>query len=275
MMPMGNRIIKDIYEYSITKEFRPKIWSKFVSCLKDNDLLKPHDHLLMLTSANKSSLLLARLFIQLLKHSDFEFDIHFVLFDFGYAKEDLIAAINNFKQLSIPVEVINVDKKIFETQFNMGSFYLKNNIDITQLNELINKYQINKIVTSHHYDDVIEFTMMNMLLKGSFYTINPISQISDKISLIRPMYYIREKDIDNWINYHQLNVISTNKYFTQFNDDYEKKNKTKFLIHELKNKYNIQVEKNIFKATSNVTLDMIMGYIKNDVYYSYLEDYDK
>ena len=79
-MPMGNRIIKDIYEYSITKEFRPKIWSKFVSCLKDNDLLKPHDHLLLLTSANKSSLLLARLFIQLLKHSDFEFDIHFVLF---------------------------------------------------------------------------------------------------------------------------------------------------------------------------------------------------
>ena len=100
-MPMGNRVIKDIYEYSITKEFRPKIWSKFVSCLKDNDLLKPHDHLLMLTSANKSSLLLARLFIQLLKHSDFEFDIHFVLFDFGYSKEDLIAAINNFKQLSI------------------------------------------------------------------------------------------------------------------------------------------------------------------------------
>ena len=274
-MPMGNRVIKDIYEYSITKEFRPKIWSKFVSCLKDNALLQPHDHLLMLTSTNKSSLLLARLFIQLLKHSDFEFDIHFVLFDFGYAKEDLIAAINNFKQLSIPVEVINVDKKIFETQFNMGSFYLENNIDITQLNELINKYQINKIVTSHHYDDVIEFTMMNMLLKGSFYTINPINQISDKISLIRPMYYIREKDIDNWINYHQLNVISTNKYFTQFNDDYEKKNKTKSLIHELKNKYNIQVEKNIFKATSNVTLDMIMGYIKNDVYYSYLEYYDK
>ena len=167
-MPMGNRIIKDIYEYSITKEFRPKIWSKFVSCLKDNDLLKPHDHLLMLTSANKSSLLSARLFIQLLKHSDFEFDIHFVLFDFGYSKEDLIAAINNFKQLSIPVEVINVDKKIFETQFNMGSFYLENNIDINPLTELINKYQINKIVTSHHYDDVIEFTMMNMLLKGSF-----------------------------------------------------------------------------------------------------------
>ena len=51
---MGSRIIKDIYEYSITKEFRPKIWSKFVSCLKDNDLLKPHDHLLMLTSIIKT-----------------------------------------------------------------------------------------------------------------------------------------------------------------------------------------------------------------------------
>ena len=96
------------------------------------------------------------------------------------------------------------------------------------------------------------------------------------MELIRPMYYIREKDIINWSKYHNLEFLQCACKFTSEEADTQNAGRRKFtkeLIYELKKEIP-QVEKNIFKAADNVTLDMILGYKNNGEYHSFLDDYD-
>ena len=46
------------------------------------------------------------------------------------------------------------------------------------------------------------------------------------------------------------------------------------LIQELKKNYNDNVEKNIFAAASNINMNMILGYKKDGVKHSFLDEYD-
>ena len=67
----------------------------------------------------------------------------------------------------------------------------------------------NKIALGHHFDDVIETTMLNILNTGSFQTMMPKlhSDNFENMELIRPMYLVREKDIIAWKDACELNFI--------------------------------------------------------------------
>ena len=66
----------------------------------------------------------------------------------------------------------------------------------------------NKIALGHHYDDVIETTLMNMLNAGSFQTMLPKlhSDNNEGMELIRPLYLIREKDVKAWAKYNDSTI---------------------------------------------------------------------
>ena len=139
----------------------------------------------------------------------------------------------------------------------------------------------NKIALGHHYDDVIETTLMNLLSSGSFQTMLPKLKSTNfhGMELIRPMYFIREKDIIRFRKTHELNFIQCACRFTENcaicdnGGGGSRRQEIKELIKSLK-KSIPQVEKNLFTAPNNVTLDMILGYKKGGKYYSYLDQYD-
>ena len=54
----------------------------------------------------------------------------------------------------------------------------------------------NKLALGHHFDDVVETTLINMFYAGTVKTMIPkVKSTSGKMELIRPMVYIKEKDI--------------------------------------------------------------------------------
>lgn len=55
----------------------------------------------------------------------------------------------------------------------------------------------NKLALGHHFDDVIETTLLNVFYAGTFKTMLPKlkSKNFKGLELIRPMYYIHEEDI--------------------------------------------------------------------------------
>jgi len=61
----------------------------------------------------------------------------------------------------------------------------------------------NKLALGHHFYDVIETTLLNIFYAGQFKTMLPKakSENYEGIELIRPMYLIKEKDIDSGIAY--------------------------------------------------------------------------
>ena len=118
-----------------------------------------------------------------------------------------------------------------------------------------------------------------MLNSGSFQTMLPKLHSTNYpgMELIRPMYFIREKDIKAWAKHHNLEFIACACKFTEDVANHETESMrvmTKELIKSLK-KDIPQVEQNIFKSASNVTLDMILGYRNHGELHSFLDDYDK
>ena len=269
-------------ERSIIKTYRGRLWAPFVKALKEYELLKPNDRVCVCISGGKDSMLMAKLFQELKRHSDFEFEVKFLVMNPGYNERNLEHIKNNLKLLNIPAEIIGTD--IFEIANSQDKppCYLCARMRRGALYKLASDLGCNKIALGHHYDDVIETTLMNMLNAGSFQTMLPKlhSDNNEGMELIRPLYLIREKDVKAWAKYNDLRFIMCACRFTEAcsvdNEiNMSQRLTTKKLIQELKENYNENVEKNIFAAASNINMNMILGYKKDGEKHSFLDDYDE
>ena len=133
----------------------------------------------------------------------------------------------------------------------------------------------NKLALGHHYNDVIETTLLNVLYAGNFKTMLPKFKSANftEMELIRPLYYIEEDYIKRFTNnagIWPLNCACMVAAEKIGNKRYE----IKELIKELKKNFD-GVEKSIFKAAENVNLDSILGWEKNGIKTKYLEVYDE
>ena len=269
-------------ERTIIKTYRGRLWAPFVKALKEYELLKPNDRVCVCISGGKDSMLMAKLFQELKKHSDFEFEVKYLVMNPGYNEHNLNHIKMNLDLLKIPATII--DTNIFEVANSQDKSpcYLCAKMRRGALYKLASDLGCNKIALGHHFDDVIETTLMNMLNAGSFQTMLPKlhSDNNEGMELIRPLYLIREKDVKAWAKYNDLKFIMCACRFTEAcSVDNEinasKRLSTKNLIQELKKNYNDNVEKNIFAAASNINMDMILGYKKDGIKHSFLEEYDE
>lgn len=266
-------------ERSIITTYRSKIWSKFIKAIKEYELLKPNDKVCVCISGGKDSMILAKCFQELKRHSDFEFDLKFLVMNPGYNEE-------NIKRIEENLKILNIDAVIKKTDiFEIANAQIKNPCYLCArmrrgaLYRLAEELGCNKIALGHHFDDVIETTLMNMLNAGSFQTMMPKlhSDNYNGMELIRPLYYVREKDIIAWKNYNKLEFLQCACKFTEEVDKEKiasRRKETRELIKDLK-KMNPGVEMNIFKSAYNVNMSMILGYKVNDEYHFFLDDYDK
>ena len=269
-------------ERTIIKNYRGRLWAPFIKALKEYELIKPNDKVCVCISGGKDSMLMAKLFQELKRHSDFEFEVKYLVMNPGYNDFNLNYIKKNLELLQIPATII--DTNIFEiaNAQDKSPCYLCAKMRRGALYKLASDLGCNKIALGHHYDDVIETTLMNMLNAGSFQTMLPKlhSDNNEGMELIRPLYLIREKDIKAWAKYNDLHFIMCACRFTEAcSVDNEintsRRLTTKHLIEELKKNYNENVEKNIFAAASNINMDMVLGYKEDGVKHSFLETYDE
>jgi len=267
-------------ERSIITTYRGKLWSKFIKALKEYQLLKPGDVVACCISGGKDSMVMAKLFQELKRHSDFEFEVKFLVMNPGYNEKNLDRIKENLEILQVPAEIHDTD--IFEIAAiqDKTPCYLCARMRRGALYKIAKSMGCNKIALGHHFDDVIETTLMNMLNVGSFQTMLPKlhSQNYEGMELIRPLYLIREKDINAWKNYNNLEFIDcacklTEKTSTEDDKTSSMRLNTKKLIRDLL-EYNPYVEKNIFKSATNVYIDKILGWKKDGRNVSFLDNYD-
>ena len=269
-------------ERSIIKTYRGRLWAPFIKAVKEYELIKPNDRICVCISGGKDSMLMAKLFQELKRHSDFEFEVKYLVMNPGYNEMNLNQIKKNIEILNIPAEIIDTD--IFEIANNQdkNQCYLCAKMRRGALYKLAKNLGCNKIALGHHYDDVIETILMNMLNAGSFQTMLPKlhSDNYEGMELIRPLYLIRENDVKAWAKANDLRFIMCACRFTEACSvdgeiNASKRLTTKHLIQELKKNYNVNVEKNIFSAASNVNMNKIIGFKKDGVKHSFLEEYDE
>lgn len=258
-----------LIERSIIKKYRKTIWNNFVGAIKDYELIAPDDKIAVCISGGKDSMLLAKCMQHLQKYSDFEFEVEYIVMDPGYIGNNRRQIIENAEIMQIPVHIF--DSPVFETVYSAqgGSpCYLCAKMRRGFLYKEAQTLGCNKIALGHHFDDVIETTLMSMLYGAEIKTMMPKlkSTNHEGMELIRPLYTVREKDIISWANYNELKFIDCACRVTQRDrqsNDGSKRQEMKMLIKKLKDE-NDNVDMNIFKSLHNVNLSTVIGYRKSD-----------
>ena len=131
----------------------------------------------------------------------------------------------------------------------------------------------NKIALGHHFNDVIETSLLNILFAGQTGGMPPKLKSDNFLGmeLIRPLYYVKEDDIKSWVNYNNLEFIDCACSITKKKNS-SKRKYIKDLIKEL-NLVNRNADINIFRSLENVNIDTLNGYIKNSVKYDFNDLY--
>lgn len=266
--------LRDI-EKSIIKKFRKNLWSKFIKAIKAYNLVEDGDKIAIAISGGKDSLLMAKMFQELKRHGQVKFEIEFIAMDPGYHEDIRKLLIDNCDYLDIPIHLF--DSKIFEVADEIAKDYPCYMCARMRRGALYSKAQelgCNKLALGHHYDDVIETTMLNLLCAGNFKTMLPKldSTNFDGMKIIRPLYYIREEHIIKFIQTSgiwPLNCACMVAAKKTGNKRYEIKDLIKNLGTNFKD-----VEKSIFKAAENVNVDSVLGWQIDGEKHSFLERHE-
>ncbi|AOY77975.1 tRNA 2-thiocytidine biosynthesis TtcA family protein [Clostridium formicaceticum] len=275
LIPFSDRKSLQEIERSIITTYRKDIWSKFIKAIKEFQLIEDGDKIAVAISGGKDSLLMAKLFQELKRHGRDNFQLEFVAMDPGYHDSIKQLLVDNCQHLDIPVHIF--DSGIFRIVDNVAKDYPCYMCAKMRRGALYRKAQelgCNKLALGHHFNDVIETTMLNLLYTGNFSTMLPKLKSSnfEGLELIRPLYHIEEEAIIDFTDHSgiwPLNcacMVAAKKIGT-------KRYEVKALIKELKTKFE-SVDKSIFRAAQNVNMEAILGWQKDGKNYSYLEEYD-
>jgi len=266
-------------ERSIIKKYRKNIWCKFTKAVREYELIKENDNIMVCISGGKDSFLMAKCFQEIKKHGKINFNVHYVVMNPGYTPIHLKEIKDNAKMLNIPIEIFNSD--IFASVDVMQAkspCYMCARMRRGHLYNKAKELGCNKIALGHHYDDVIETNVLSMFYGGEIKTMMPKlhSENFDGLELIRPMYLIREDDIIAWAKYHNLKFLNCACKMTVETEIDEEKSKRKLIKQMLKKlrKENPYIDFSIFRSMENINLTQVLGYKKEQEKYYFLDDYD-
>ena len=266
-------------ERSIIKKFRKDIWSKFIKAISDYELIKENDNIMVCISGGKDSFWLAKCIQELIKHGKFPFTAHYVVMDPGYNKVNRQLIEKNAKLLNVPIKIFETNIFDVTAKVEGNPCYLCARMRRGYLYSKAKELGCNKIALGHHFDDVIETTLLSMFYGSEIKTMMPKlhSDNFEGLELIRPLYLIKESAVLAWKKYNELTFINCACRFTEncsiVDDGTSKRKEMKNLVNNLR-KINPSIDNNIFTSMNNINLNCVLGTKKDGKYTSFLDNYD-
>jgi len=258
---------------SLHGEFARTITRKFSKAVEKFELLKSGDKICVCVSGGKDSMLLAALFRDYERHGSIPVSARYLVMDPGYSEEEFARIMDNAELLELPVETFRTE--IFRhTESADNPCFLCSKMRRGHLYNKARELGCNKIALGHHFDDVIESTLMGMLYGGQTQTMLPKLRARNYpgMELIRPLFYVRERDIEAWRDFNGLSFSRCACRLTA-REEGSKRKLVKRLIAELAEN-DPQVEQNIFRSVCTVRLDRLISYKDKDGVHTFLDNYD-
>ena len=256
--------LKDQVERGITTAYRKTIWRYFVCAVKEYQLIQPGDRVAVCVSGGKDSFLLAKCMQLLHRHSMVPFELHFLSMDPGFSPEKRRTMEETAEALGVPLHFFETD--IFESieAAKNSPCHVCASMRRGHLYKQAQLLGCNKIALGHHYDDVIETTMLSLLYGGEFKTMMPKlhSRNFEGMELIRPFYLVREEQVKSFVARYGIPVMTCACRVTKLEDGGKRK-QVKQLIKDLKKTIPL-VESSIFSSAQKVSLGAVLGWRMRD-----------
>lgn len=192
-----------------------KIIGKIQKADEDYNLFEDGDKVMIGISGGKDSMLLAHallIYQKLLKEKDNK-DVEFIACHVkqNFCIQDYDGLIKHFQEHNLRFELVDseISKITLNNRDKNGKVScslcskLRKGILVDKALEL----GCNKIAMGHHGDDAIETLIMNMTRGGRIATFQPMMHLDRKdMLLIRPMVYVREREIIEQIKISNIPV---------------------------------------------------------------------
>ena len=268
-----------LVERSIQRKYRKELWTPFILAVKRYELIQAGDRVAVCVSGGKDSMLLAKLMQLLQRYSDVPFEAKYLVMDPGYSPANRRRIEENAARLGLPVEIFGTDIFDVANAAEKNPCYLCARMRRGHLYSRARALGCNKIALGHHFNDVIETTVMAMLYGAQLQGMMPKVR-SDNfpgMELIRPLYCVHEDDIIAWRNYNGLKFLQCACRFTEHAAEAvhaSKRQEVKLLLRQLR-AHNPDVEKSVFNSIHAVNLDTFPGWKTLGEDHSFLEWYDE
>ena len=166
-----------------------RILSHMRKAIEEYKMIEEGDKIAVAISGGKDSMVMAKLFQELKRHSKINFNVEYLVMNPGYNQENLNMIKHNLELLNVPAKI--VESNIFEVANaqDKNPCYLCARMRRGTLYKIAKGMGCNKIALGHHYDDVLETILLSMFYAGEIRTMMPKLHSTNfkGMELIRPL----------------------------------------------------------------------------------------
>ena len=220
-------------------------------CVEDYDMIAPGDRIAVGVSGGKDSLALLVFLAELRRYHSAPFTLEAISVDLGFGMDySGIRAL--CEKLDVPFTLVptQISQVVFEHRKESNPCSLCAKMRRGALNQALVDRGLNKLALGHHYDDAVETFVMNLLFEGRIGCFQPVTDL-DRMGVvqIRPMLYLHEKTVDNFVRKMELPVVENRCPI----DKSTKREEVKQLVFDLSKTYP-ELKERVFGAMQRLPL---------------------
>lgn len=226
-----------------------KILGPLRRAVEKYEMIRPGDRIAVGLSGGKDSTALLVAMKRFQYFSPVPFELEGITLDMGFGGMDFEPLVQLCAELDIPytIKKTQIGPIVFEARQEKNPCALCARMKRGALHDLSIERACRKIALGHHADDAIETFFLSLFYEGRINTFSPVTYLDRKdITLIRPLIFVKEKDIIYNPEVKELPVIKS----TCPADGHTKREDMKDMMKELR-KTIPELDDRILKAIQN------------------------
>lgn len=216
------------------------------SAVQEYNMIEDGDKIAVGISGGKDSLALLMALKNLQRFYPKSFELEAITVNLGFEGMDFSPIQAFCDELGVNYSIVDtqIGEIVFDARREKNPCSLCAKMRKGALNTRVDELGCNKIALGHNRDDVIETFLMSLLYEGRIHCFSPYTYLSRrKISSIRPLIYVPEKDVIGFSKKYNLPIVK-NKCKV---DGETKREEIRLLMKELGLKYD-HFEERTFNA---------------------------
>ncbi|MCD8002717.1 MAG: tRNA 2-thiocytidine(32) synthetase TtcA [Clostridia bacterium] len=193
-----------------------KDYEKLLGCtrraVENFKMISEGDKIAVGISGGKDSLVLTSALAGLRKILPVKFEVYGITLDLGFEGADFSRISDYCESIDVPYTVVktNISNVVFDIRQEKNPCALCAKMRRGALAREAAAIGCGKLALGHHKDDVVDTFMLNLIHGGRLSTFEPVTYLSrSKITVIRPLIYLREYETRNFAKSNSLPVVKS------------------------------------------------------------------
>lgn len=238
-----------------------KVVSLTRKAIEDYNMIQDGDRIAVGVSGGKDSLILLCALAELSRYYPKKFTVIALTLDMGYDSDfSEIQKLCDSLGVEYYIKKTNIWEVIFDIRHETNPCSLCAKMRRGALNNFALEYNCHKLALGHHNDDALETFFLSLMYEGRIHCFSPVTYL-DRTDMyqIRPMIYVRERDIRGAVRNADINVVKSKCPV----DGLTKRQDMKEFITRLEKEQYPGIRKRLFRAIQDSYIDGWRDYLKN------------